>query len=86
MKQYIEGETYITYVRQHGLPASDPTSYHVRAECIGGNELDVGYFKDAQGNEFNSSSFTLESQFVFDRAITDVYPFTPNRVRKDNSQ
>ena len=79
MPKYIEGSIYIVFVRKFTLPASDKTSHYVRATCIGGNNLDVGYFVDAKGNRFNSSmqSATLESEFILNRDITDVHPF-PN--------
>ena len=87
MKQYTDGETYVIYVRQFGLPASNSESYHVRAKCVGGNNLDVGYFVDADDNEFNSSMqcATLESKFVLDREIVDIHPF-PNPYVKKNSE
>lgn len=80
MSEYIEGSIYIVYVRKFGSPASDPNSHHVRARCIGGNSLDVGYFVDAAGNRFNSvmQHATLESKFVWNRDIVDVHPF-PSR-------
>jgi hypothetical protein len=83
MKQYTDGETYIIYVRQFGLPASNSESYHVRAKCVGGNNLDVGYFVDADDNEFNSSMqcATLESEFILDRDVIDTHP-SPNLYAK----
>lgn len=88
MKQYVEGATYIVYVREFGLPASDKTRYHVRAKCVGGNDLDVGYFVDAEGNSFNSGvqSATLENEFIWDREIVDKYPFAMTRtVNNENA-
>lgn len=80
MSKYVEGEAYIVYVRKFGLPASNTDHHYVRARCIGGNNLDVGYFVDVEGNRFNSSmqSATLESEFVWNREIIDVHPF-PSR-------
>lgn len=80
MSKYVEGEVYIVYVRKFGLPASNTDRHHVRARCMGGNNLDVGYFVDAEGNSFNSNmqSATPESEFVWNRDIVDVHPF-PSR-------
>lgn len=86
MAQYVEGATYIIFVRKFGLPASDKTSHYVRAECVGGNNLDVGYFVDAEGNRFNSSmqSATFEREFTLNKDITDTHPFpNPHAQKKD---
>ena len=84
MKQYIEDEVYIVYQRQFGLPASNPESFHVRAKCVGGNGLNVGYFEDSTGYRFNScmDKATLEKDFILDRQIVDVHPFPNPHVRK----
>ena len=84
MKQYVEGEVYIIYVRQFGLPASNSESYYVRARCVGGNDLNVGYFEDSKGYRFNSciDRATLERGFVWDKEIVDIHPFPNPHVRK----
>ena len=84
MKQYVEGEVYIIYVRQLGLSASNTESYYVRARCVGGNDLNVGYFEDSKGYRFNSciDRATLERGFVWDKEIVDIHPFPNPHVRK----
>lgn len=76
-KQYIEGETYIIFVRLFGLPASDDTCYYVRAKCIGGNGAIVGHFEDARGYRFHSSvdDSDLESRFVQKKEVIDTHPY-----------
>lgn len=87
MRQYIESDVYIIYVRQFGLPASNSESYHVRAKCVGGNNLDVGYFVDADDNEFDSSMqcATLESKFILNREVIDIHPL-PSLYAKNSNE
>lgn len=84
MRQYVKGEVYIIYVRQFGLPASNPESYYVRAKCVGGNDLNVGYFEDSTGYRFNSGMdrAILEKDFILDREIVGIHPFPNPHVRK----